>query len=570
MGMDLGHVRAPTGYRLDLAVISIVSFGLLVVLVLWLDNAETLTSNGVFKAVTIKTWIADPANAKLDTSNYLYYPFMAVLCRLLDLMGVYPGDPRHQLTIINAFSASLCLAIVYLLVRRITGNRAVAWAATLFHLASAFFLNLAISNEDIMPSYAVLLASMALASVWFVEPSWRRVSIVATLFTLAWMLEWRLMFPTLPALILALAVTPGRPVDRLGRIALFLAVMVGLAEITMLLWGPQNGNAGAVQDLLWTGKGVASGWAGFAARKFTYLWVGVSEYLVGGSNVGGDPPPSMLPELWFSTFCIATIAAASLALLWRDRALPSARVLATVFGGTFAAGEVMNLYSQPQDPQMQVNVMVWLTMGWAIIVAAAVRWRPVPAISIAVALSVALFGYNIWRMAPQRGAGSAWRLALERIEKAAPPANHVFLLHGFEQLVSEMFYAWDGDWDYFPKLGPAPSANPKFKYLAFVSGPVHKPNASGTDLGEALRDEIDRALNLGYVVIASDTWAATADQFAASMATVLSADKAKEFHKVIHDSFLADLVFTDPGAGRFYRIRQSPDWQKPNAVPRSR
>lgn len=570
MGMDLGHARAPTGYRFDLAVISIVSFGLLVALVLWLDNAEALTSNGVFKGVTIKRWMADPANATLDPSNYLYYPFMAVLCRLLDLLGVYPGDPRHQLTIINAFSASLCLVTVYLLVRHVTGSRGVAWAAALFHLASAFFLNLAISNEDIMPSYAMLLASMALASVWFVEPTKGRVAIVATLFTLAWMLEWRLMFPTLPALLLALAIAPGRPVDRLGRIALFLAVMVGLAEVAMLLWGPQNGNAGAVQDLLWTGKGIDTGFAGFAVRKLTYLWVGMSEYLVGGSNVGGDPPPSMLPELWGSTLWIAAITIASLAVLWRDRALPGTRILVAIFGGTFAAGEVMNLYSQPQDPQMQVNVMAWLTIGWALIVATAIRWKPAPIIGVATVLSAALLSYNVWRVAPQRGAGTAWRLALERIEKAAPPADHVFLLHGFEQLVSEMYYAWDGDWDYFPKLGPAPTAHPKFKYLAFVSGPVHRPNASGKELGETLRDEIDRALGLGYTVIASDTWAATADQFAASMATVLSAEKAREFHKVIHDSFQADLAFTDPGAGRFYLLRRAPDRQKPGTVPGSR
>ena len=120
------------------------------------------------------------------------------------------------------------------------------------------------------------------------------------------------------------------------------------------------------------------------------------------------------------------------------------------------------------------------------------------------------------------------------------------------------------------KLGPAPTANPKFKLLALVSGPVHTPNATGKELGETLRDEIDRALGLGYTVIASDTWAATADQFAASMATVLSADKAREFHKVIHDSFLADPAFTDPGAGRFYRLRRSPDRQKTGTTPGSR
>ncbi|MGQ0585573.1 MAG: hypothetical protein ACT4O6_26835, partial [Reyranella sp.] len=59
---------------------------------------------------------------------------------------------RHQLTIINAFSAALCRCIVYLLVRQLTGRRSIAWAAAAFHLSGAFFLNLAIINEDIMPS----------------------------------------------------------------------------------------------------------------------------------------------------------------------------------------------------------------------------------------------------------------------------------------------------------------------------------------------------------------------------------------------------------------------------------
>ena len=212
-----------------------------ITLILWFDNAQGITSNGVFKAMTIKGWVADPANASLDTSNYLYYPVMALLCRLLDSVGVFAGDPRRQLTVINAFSAAICLCLVYLLVRRITGRRAVAWAAAAFHLSGAFFLNLAIINEDIMPSYTLMFASMALASLWFTQPTWRRVVLVAALFTIAWMFEWRLMFPTLPAMLVALAVGPGRPAARLGRVALFLATMVALAQVAVWLWATCHG-----------------------------------------------------------------------------------------------------------------------------------------------------------------------------------------------------------------------------------------------------------------------------------------------------------------------------------------
>ena len=40
--------------------------------------------------MTIKEWVSDPANASLETSNYLYYPAMPLFYRLLDMIGVFP------------------------------------------------------------------------------------------------------------------------------------------------------------------------------------------------------------------------------------------------------------------------------------------------------------------------------------------------------------------------------------------------------------------------------------------------------------------------------------------------
>ncbi len=217
------------GRRIDLLFVFVVGFAGLIALMSWLDNAEGITGNGVFKAIQAKPWISNPSTASLDLSNYLYFPFVGTFCRLLDLIGVFAGDPRRQLSVVSAFSAALCLCIVYMLVREITQSRPIAWLAVLFHLASAFFLNLAISNEDIMPSYTLLFASMALACVWFVRPTRTRVCLVGVLFTVAWMFEWRLMFPTLPAVLIALALGPGHALQRLERIALFLVTMVAFA-----------------------------------------------------------------------------------------------------------------------------------------------------------------------------------------------------------------------------------------------------------------------------------------------------------------------------------------------------
>ncbi len=221
-----------SGTAIDLALLVLGGSALLIAIVLWFDNAQGgLTGNGLFKSLELKPWVVDPANAPLYPSNYLFYPLYGALCRLLDLLGVFAGDPRKQMTILNALSCALCLGIVYLLIRILTGNRLVALLAALFHLASNFVMFLAIINEDIMPSYMVLFAAMALASLWLARPTAPRVLTVAVLFSLAWLMEWRLMFPTLPAMLVALWVCEPNWQRRLGWIARFLAGMVATAAV---------------------------------------------------------------------------------------------------------------------------------------------------------------------------------------------------------------------------------------------------------------------------------------------------------------------------------------------------
>ena len=311
---------------------------LLIAIVLWFDNAQGgLTGNGVFKSLELKPWVTDPANAPLYPSNYLYYPLYGALCRLLDLLGVFAGDPRRQITILNAVSCSLCLATVYLLIRAVTGDRLIALLAAMFHLASSFVMFLAIVNEDILPSYTVLFAAMALASVWFARPTAARVAAVAVLFSLAWLMEWRLMFPTLPAMLAALWLCEERPARRLGWIALFLAGMVATACIVAWAWRGHQDAVGPI-DLLWTGKAVRSVWAGFTWPKVGYLWDGMVAYLLGAGVAAIPGIPGWDIWRYTSTVWMVAVAAVALPMLWRARHDPRARALAAIFGVTFVAG----------------------------------------------------------------------------------------------------------------------------------------------------------------------------------------------------------------------------------------
>ena len=324
----------------------------------------------MFKSLELKPWVSDPANAPLYPANYLYYPLYGALCRLLDLLGVFAGDPRRQMTILNAVSCSLCLAIVYLLIRAVTGDRLVALLSALFHLASSFVMFLAIINEDILPSYTVLLAAMALGSVWLARPTAARVVAVAVLFSLAWLMEWRLMFPTLPAMLAALWLCEERPARRLGWIALFLAGMLATAGVSA-----------------WPGRATRTP----SARSTSS---GRARPCAPSGRASPGPRSAICGTAWWPT-CWARASPPSPASpagtsgatprrsgCWRSlpwpcpccgarRRDPRARALAAVFGVTFVAGEVFNLYSQPQDPQMQINVMAWLTVAWALVLVAA-------------------------------------------------------------------------------------------------------------------------------------------------------------------------------------------------------
>src|SRR6516164_7028499 len=84
-----------------------ISLLLLCSLIGWLENVHILTNNGMYKSIQAEPWIADPADAVLDASNYLYFPLYGLLARGLDAVGFLRGVPWKQFAYLNAFFASL-------------------------------------------------------------------------------------------------------------------------------------------------------------------------------------------------------------------------------------------------------------------------------------------------------------------------------------------------------------------------------------------------------------------------------------------------------------------------------
>ena len=225
-------------------------------------------------------------------------------------------------------------------------------------------------SEDIMPGYFLVLVSMLLAGLWFARPTYRQIALVSAIFTLGWLVEWRLMFPTLPAFVLALLFSEGGWKAQVARMTTLVLSILATAGIVQQIWEGHNGAMG-LPDLLWTGKQVTSGWAGISWDKAWMMLSGVGNYfLILGGFADPLPAKRAIGPLLVSVVLQVALFAACVMLLWPRRDDRRLRTTAIVFLGTLAAGQVMNFYAQPQDPQMQINVMPWLTIAWAVLAAA--------------------------------------------------------------------------------------------------------------------------------------------------------------------------------------------------------
>lgn len=489
----------------DVVGVGIVAAMLLAAFGVWLDNTHINTANGLWKSGQVTQWKTDFGSAPLDASNYLYFPLVSTLCRVLDVLGFHVGETWRQMAAVNALFAGYAVAVFYWLVRRLTQRRDIAAVAALFHLGCAFFLSLAIMSEDIMPSYAVMVTAMALAAVWFPAPTAAQVAGVAAVFTLGWLIEWRMIFPVLPPLLLALALSQCPLRRRLRLILLFVAVALGVALAVVVLWSGHKGAVGLL-DVLWTGKGSNTAWVGFSWHKFALVMSGMGEYWLGGRFVSGQNFEALSAQ-WGTAFALQMLLLlAFVLLLWHRRRDPGMRAVAVVFLGTLVAGQVVNAYSQPEDPQMQLNVMPWLTVAVALLLAALPATWPRIAMVPAAVLALVPLAYNARGFAEMRGADGRMLAALADLERLSDPARTVYVYNSPEFLLAWHFGMWSPQIPGACRLGPAPQATPKFKWISLSWPITNNRSLTPEQFVADIKAQLDCAFDKGYRVIASAAW----------------------------------------------------------------
>ncbi len=177
---------------------AILAASLLIFLQIYLQNVHIATTNGLWKSIIVRQWIAHPSWSLIDDANALYFPVQMLSCELLERLGIFSDQIWRQLAVLNGLFGGLGAAAVYVFTLRWLNSRATAILATALYGGSGFYVLLSVIDEDIMPGAVLVLIATLLACAWFAEPIPRRIGIVATIFTVGLLWEWRLIFPRLP------------------------------------------------------------------------------------------------------------------------------------------------------------------------------------------------------------------------------------------------------------------------------------------------------------------------------------------------------------------------------------
>jgi hypothetical protein len=274
---------------------------------------------------------------------------------------------------------------------------------------------------------------------------------------------------------------------------------------------------------------------------------------------------------------VTTVVIAALWVMWlrvgRARwGAPEWRLAATLLTAVFLLGEAMNLYIQPQDPQMQIQPMTWFPFAVAAAYQLASRRaradrslstphsRPGAAVSglplragVVILLALLLMG-NVRAYAALRHADSIAMANARAVEAVAPPERTVFLLHGFEGMSTWMTLAWGRGFTDAPPTGPHLR---QFNVIYVASEATLHPQRPPAESAERVVSLVDQALDAGFDVIATGIWAESEQEWIEAFATISGPEKPRAIRAALYEHFRAVRVGDVPGWTPLFRLERT-------------
>ena len=268
--LDQGFRRSGQCWLVALAVFVALA-GFYVGLVVYLDNTNFGTSNGLWKAPLVRNWETNTGRP-IESGDPLYLPVYGLLSGAIPDRVVSYGVRGsfftfRKMAILNALFGALASCAVFLLAVRFLRSKIAALTVCLGHALAAFILLNSLNSEDVMPAYAFFVIASALLFEYLATRKWFWLPASVMFFVLVMLFHWTLIVPSLAAagtVLLALALIERR--QRWPPAAFFalffLAVLLasGVSELVL-------GTSIPVLELLYPGKARPSGYLGLSADK---------------------------------------------------------------------------------------------------------------------------------------------------------------------------------------------------------------------------------------------------------------------------------------------------------------
>jgi hypothetical protein len=339
--------------RKQLLLCFVVSFAFYSAVINFSQTTTNLTKNGLYKMREVKNYMTSHESENILPANLLYAPLIEAASYVLPHTELY-----LVAAYVNAFFAAVALC-AWLLILRITGIA--KWGLGLLLLYQALnglFFWLAVSCEDITPSFACWLLSFALLLVWNRNKNswlWLAVNI---LLHLSWLFHWTFLVAAVPVSVLCCFALVMKSTDKLKWIGSSLFVFLALCFCVALL-AERN-----IFSLLYPAKAQGTLWVGWFSEKIVQaLYYGFANQLFGRITLPGSgwqdwfsqPIAFWIPVLFAVFFLWAAVSTLKYFLNLR----PTPEVQTLFFFGvmSFLLGQAVNAYEQGSDPQFLIQPM---------------------------------------------------------------------------------------------------------------------------------------------------------------------------------------------------------------------
>jgi hypothetical protein len=532
-------------------------------LIFYLDNTNLETTNGLWKSPWVHAWELGTGRP-VDTGDLLYIPAYGFLCRLIPDRAVSYGVHGEvvvyrKMALLNALFSALASLGVFLLALRFTSSLVSALVVTLAHSSSGFVLLHSLNSEDVTPAYAFFVGAVLFLFEYTRTRKLRWLVLCAGFLALVTLFHWTLMIPALAAVgsvFLALVVTRRHRVWVLVVFPLLFLGMLAFGSLVLRALDPSL--RFSVWQLLYPSKAAPNGYLGFRWNKLVYAALGIGNYFSGARYLGDYrflvDPNVLRPAIVSWIYSGLTVGACAWALVSRGVS-GRLRLLAGFCGLVFAVGELEHLYSQPQDPQSQIQPMFVSVAGLIIFFCFMRRKLPGPAFRlVAAVLALGFFGNGLWnlnRLSASRGADSRNVAAIRELRRVFPPGRVTRIAHAIEPWNTWWYLeVHRGDWNGYV-------AENILLFTIFAD----REGISGAGAAGIVKKRIAEAFAAGRRVVACSLWTEGKADFVGLMAAVSDGAEAAAFYDTLHGAYSRGQTWETP-VGRFVELL--PAAQDPN------